>query len=244
LAFFKLTWVDNGILFPMNAGAITALARFDFTKVMVQQVIPRVFDASATSDSRRVVYVDPSTRNLVSAQGDGRNVVELVPAARTGMPIVTADDRSVVFISAASGVASPWIVPIAGGTPLQIAKTFVGVTNIDVFMDANTGVFTTRETSDQLVTIICGLPSCASPVRLPALGQPRWMPRGRNIAYLSEPRTNIWTQPRDGSKPRQLTQLKEDSPIVDFRWSRDGKRLAIARSIVTNDIVLFRGLKK
>ena len=31
--------------------------------------------------------------------------------------------------------------------------------------------------------------------------------------------------------------------IGSFAWSRDGKRLAIARLTVTNDIVLFQGLK-
>jgi hypothetical protein len=28
-----------------------------------------------------------------------------------------------------------------------------------------------------------------------------------------------------------------------FAWSRDGKRLAIGRVTITNDIVLFRGLR-
>jgi hypothetical protein len=51
-------------------------------------------------------------------------------------------------------------------------------------------------------------------------------------------------QPLDGSKPRQLTHFTDERPIVDYRWSRDGKRLAIARASVTNDIVLFKGLKK
>ena len=31
--------------------------------------------------------------------------------------------------------------------------------------------------------------------------------------------------------------------ITDFAWSRDGKRLAISRSVTTNDIVLFKGLR-
>jgi hypothetical protein len=31
--------------------------------------------------------------------------------------------------------------------------------------------------------------------------------------------------------------------ILDFAWSRDGKRLAIARATTTTDIILFRGVK-
>jgi hypothetical protein len=31
--------------------------------------------------------------------------------------------------------------------------------------------------------------------------------------------------------------------ILDFAWSRDGKRRAIARATTTTDIILFRGVK-
>ena len=40
-----------------------------------------------------------------------------------------------------------------------------------------------------------------------------------------------------------MTQFT-DRDIVDFAWSRDGKQIAIARASRTNDIVLFKGLKK
>jgi hypothetical protein len=53
----------------------------------------------------------------------------------------------------------------------------------------------------------------------------------------------IWVQPLDGKPPHQLTHFT-DRTIGDFAWSRDGKRLAIARVTVANDIVLFKGLKR
>jgi hypothetical protein len=49
-------------------------------------------------------------------------------------------------------------------------------------------------------------------------------------------------QPLDGGAPRQLTHFA-DRTIADFAWSRDGTRLAVARATVTNDIVLFKGLR-
>jgi hypothetical protein len=48
----------------------------------------------------------------------------------------------------------------------------------------------------------------------------------------------------DGKPPRQLTHFTDDRQIADAAWSRDGKRLAIARTTTTTDIVLFRGLKR
>jgi hypothetical protein len=50
-------------------------------------------------------------------------------------------------------------------------------------------------------------------------------------------------RPLDGSPPYQLTHFTGRS-IVDFAWSRDGKQLAVARASTTNDIVLFKGLRK
>jgi hypothetical protein len=44
--------------------------------------------------------------------------------------------------------------------------------------------------------------------------------------------------------PHQLTHFNDDRIITDFAWSRDGKRLAVARSRVTSDIVLFKGLRR
>ena len=38
------------------------------------------------------------------------------------------------------------------------------------------------------------------------------------------------------------TMHLDGRPIRSFAWSRDGQRLALTRSTVTNDIVLFEGL--
>jgi hypothetical protein len=55
---------------------------------------------------------------------------------------------------------------------------------------------------------------------------------------------NLWVQPFDGSAPHQLTHFSDNRIIYDFAWSRDGKHLAIARATITNDIVLFKGLRR
>ena len=55
--------------------------------------------------------------------------------------------------------------------------------------------------------------------------------------------TNVWLRPLDGSSARQLTKFTDGATISDFAWSTDGKRIAIGRMIISNDIVLFKGLK-
>ena len=73
----------------------------------------------------------------------------------------------------------------------------------------------------------------------------QWTPDGRRIAYYEIGRGgNLWLQPLDGSASHQLTCFTDNRTITDFTWPRDGKRLAIAAATVTNDIVLFKGLRR
>jgi hypothetical protein len=69
------------------------------------------------------------------------------------------------------------------------------------------------------------------------------MPDDRGVAYIDAALSNLWVQPFDGKAPYQLTHFT-DRIIEDFAWSHDGKRLAIARTTTTNDIVLFKGLRR
>jgi Tol biopolymer transport system component len=68
----------------------------------------------------------------------------------------------------------------------------------------------------------------------------RWTADGQALTYLDTRAgvTNIWAQPLDGSAARAMTDFKSDL-IFYYDWSRDGKRLAYARGLVTNDAVLI-----
>jgi Tol biopolymer transport system component len=50
---------------------------------------------------------------------------------------------------------------------------------------------------------------------------------------------NLWLQPLDGSPGRQLTHFNFEK-ITDFRWSPDGKTLAVIREHDIADVVLLR----
>jgi hypothetical protein len=71
------------------------------------------------------------------------------------------------------------------------------------------------------------------------------MPAGDALAFI-DPRqpTDIWIQPIDGGAARQLTHFPADGQeIWGAAWSADGKRLAVGRGSIKNNIVVFRGLK-
>jgi Tol biopolymer transport system component len=65
-----------------------------------------------------------------------------------------------------------------------------------------------------------------------------WSPDGRALLHLRDDLPNIWSQPVDGGKPTPATNFQGDQ-IFNFAWSHDGKRLALARGRVTDDVVLI-----
>jgi Tol biopolymer transport system component len=127
---------------------------------------------------------------------------------------------------------------------VQVTTAFAGESSLDISPDSKTIVFNSRDAQGEPTTVVCDLPACTSRRSLPVFpGRRRWTPDGRGIAYYDPPTRNIWVQSLDGSAPRQLTHFTDDREVADFAWSHNGKRLAISRVSVTNDIVLFRGLK-
>lgn len=89
--------------------------------------------------------------------------------------------------------------------------------------------------------------ACTSQRELPlpegrGLGRIRWTADGRSVALLDGASMNLIAQPLDGRPAFALTQFTSGT-ITDFAWSPDGTRLAIARSMTTNDIVMFKGIR-
>jgi Tol biopolymer transport system component len=52
--------------------------------------------------------------------------------------------------------------------------------------------------------------------------------------------TNLWRFPLDGSAPHPITAFTSEH-ILAYRWSPDGKTLALSRGTISNDIVLITG---
>jgi len=210
------------------------------------------YSVRASPDGRTIVYtVAPrsgASGGIWKAGADGRSAVQLVPESDGGnAPLVTPDNRYVIYQSTRGGVLAPWIVPIDGGTPTQVANVwYVGFSGADVRASpAGTSlVFRSRDAQNKPVVLICDLPACTNRQTLNVPGDHlHWTPDGRGVAYIDpDSRRNIWVQPLAGGPPRQLTHFT-DRTVADFAWSRDGTRLAIARATVTNDIVLFKGLR-
>jgi eukaryotic-like serine/threonine-protein kinase len=243
-----VAWLGDRVLYMLQVNGRISVAAINPGRGVASELVQSAGEAVATSDARAIVYVSAESgarTGIWKADADGRQPVHLV-TGDAFLPVITPDDRSVVFLSRRSGVQSPWIVSLNGGAPTQLVNLFAGAYSVDVSPDGRLLAFGTVDEQNRYVTVVCDLPGCMNRRNVPPLpqGRLRWIPDSSAVAFISSTKpSNVWLQPLDGTAPRQLTHFK-DGVISDFAWSHDGSRLAVADSTVTNDIVLFKALKR
>jgi serine/threonine protein kinase len=100
------------------------------------------------------------------------------------------DDRYVIFISVRSGVQSPWIVPIDGGSPMLLTNRTATGRDVGVLADGRSFAFLALD-RDPRELVVCDLPACnaARYFVMPRSTPVRWMPDDRGVAYISTPRS-------------------------------------------------------
>jgi Tol biopolymer transport system component len=237
------------VLFTSLASGVPSIAAIAARGGAAVDIASNGDTAAATSDGATIVFArSGAERGVWRVRADGRDARRLASVDALD-PVVSRDDRNVLFLSIEVGVQSPWVVPIEGGEPRQVVAAFAGVTSLDVSPDGAQLVFFSVGDENRGLIVVCDLPQCANRRDLPApanfrAAYLRWTPDGKAIAYVDDAvAANIWALPREGGAPSQLTQFTEGE-IWSFAWSRDGTRLAVIRSTTTHDIVLLQGLRE
>jgi len=233
-----LTWAGDRVLFT---GTGPDLMFLDPGSTQPQTVLEKATSGVVTPDGSTIVYLSMKAGeagSLWRADASGGHATQLDPGNHLFPQIV--DDKYVVYTDVA---LHPWITPLAAGEKekRRIRNGIQG--NFFVSLDGKSMLYTDNSVPKQPYIVICDLPDCTVTHRLkppPRSSMRRWAPN-RAIAFVRE--GNIWIQQLDETPPRPLTQFKDNRLIVDFAWSRDGKRLAIARITESRNIVLLKGLK-
>jgi eukaryotic-like serine/threonine-protein kinase len=190
---------------------------------------------------------------------NGSNLVQLTrQPADPGIGAVCSPDGKWVYYQD-SGAWAVTRVSIDGGTPETVPGTDVPNFN---FIDGNAispdskrlAVLLTRalgannESEYPIHSIaLVSLDAGPKPPRRmldadPRItGWPQFTPDGTAIVYPIHENglDNLWLQPLDGSRGRQITDFKSDA-IRTFRFSPDGKTLGVLRSHTESDAVVLR----
>jgi serine/threonine protein kinase len=206
---------------------------------------------SVSPDGRYIVFQSNRSggRNIWRIDVDGSNPKQLTDGSYVDeSPVCSPDGRFVLFMSSRSGASAIWKVEIDGGVPVQVTNHPSQFPLISPDGKMISYFYLDEQANNQpklaLMPAAGGEP--LKNIELPRTVQPiafAWMPDGRSIAYLDNGSgiLNVWSQPIDGSAPKQLTNFKSEF-LTSFAVSSDGK-IAAYRFSATRDIVLIKGFR-
>ena len=206
---------------------------------------------SVSGDGRYIVFQSnrSGSRNIWRMDIDGSNPKQLTEGVtEDATPVCSPDGGSVIFTSVRSGKLAIWKVGIDGGEPVQVTARASQLPSISPDGKWIAYFYNDEEANNQPKLSVIPFEGGA-PVKTLDVSrtvQPvvfAWMPDGQSIAYLATEsgNFNVWSQPIDGTAPKQLTNFKSDL-ISNFAISRDGK-IAVYRLSVTRDIVLIKDFR-
>jgi Tol biopolymer transport system component len=201
-----------------------------------------------TADGRYMVFISTrtGTYQLWRMDIDGGNLKQLTDGRNgIGMSCITSDGRWVVYSPFGGVDGGIWKVSIDGGNPIKlIEKSTAGYPQVSLDGKLLACHFDGDATKIIVTTFDNGSP--VKTVNLPetSFSPFRWSHDGRALIYIDTRQgvSNLWSQPLDGSAPRQITDFKSDV-IYQFASSRDGHQLALARGNGTSDAVLISDSK-
>ena len=141
-------------------------------------------------------------------------------------------------------------VQIDGGTPEIVPGTVIpNASNMisTISPDGKLLAILAISSSSSSQIVLANLDAGAEPARRMIVpdpritGPPHFTLDGKAVVYQITENgvANLWLQPLDGSRGRQITNFQSDL-IAEFEFSPDGKTLGVLRSHIESDVVLLR----
>jgi Tol biopolymer transport system component len=207
-----------------------------------------------TSYGRYLVFssFQATTNQIMRVDANGADVATL--ASGDLGSLVCSPDGNFVFYEEFGPPHRISRIPIKGGPSVEVAKVLGEflVGRLSISPDGKRLAYPYEEYSPAPVlklAIISAeggppLTILTAPGGAYGYGSLLWSPDGKNLQYIltENGASNVWEQPLDGNKPRQLTTFGSGE-IFDFHWSLDGKRLLLTRGEVSSDAVLISNLR-
>jgi eukaryotic-like serine/threonine-protein kinase len=214
-----------------------------------------------TSDGKYVSFQSNrspnGSLNIWRINIDGSNPTQLTFGSHDVNAECTSDNQ-IVYTSDTQGHGSVWKISADGRNPVRLTDYYSSVVAVSptdgriaiTFLDDKA---TPPRHRTGVISPNGGLPIAA--FDLPKLfgtlgpgfyGQiTGWTSDGKSLTYIDtkDDVSNIWSQPIAGGPPKQMTHFNSGL-IFYYAWSRDGKKLAIARGRKTSDVVLIKDLRK
>jgi eukaryotic-like serine/threonine-protein kinase len=189
---------------------------------------------------------------------DGSNPVQLTYGTHDASPTCSPDGKWAYYID---GLLVLKRVPVGGGRPeivpgVAVPQLLETQGSIDFSRDGKRIVlFVITGSPGKLKDHLAVVDTDAKSESVPPIvdtdprlrtgsnfaGGARFTTDGKKLVYpiVDKGVWKLWMQPLDGSPGRQIADFASER-ITDFRWSPDGKTLAVVRESDTSDVVLLR----
>ncbi len=190
---------------------------------------------------------------------DGSDPNQLTRGPHDSSPVCAPDGKWVYYFDSLTTLMR---VPAEGGQPeavagSAVANAFQNVGGIAfsgdgkrLILNSNIADPVTHRSRFRLAIVdVEGNPASAplliepDPRMTTALfaGGAKFSPDGKAVVYVIREKgaEDLWMQPLDGSPGRRITNLAAER-MADFRWSPDGKTLAVAREHDASDVVVLQ----
>jgi eukaryotic-like serine/threonine-protein kinase len=208
-------------------------------------------DPTVTPDGRYIVMSSSpgDDRNIWRMELDGSSPKQLTRGYGEWFPQFTPDGKWLVYQTIGNPEIHRFLnkVQLDGGAPVQLTgkASFAPALSPDGKLIAcNYRPEAGAKNKIAVISIDGGPPLKVFEVNGENDRPVRWMPDGRALAYAvtKDGVSNIWTQPLEGGPATQLTHFTSHQ-IVNFAWSREGRQLALSRSLADNEVVIIRDIK-
>ena len=246
--FNGLAWTPDGrIVYSSSASGNPDLWIMDADGTKPRQLTtnPAVDIAPVVSpDGRTVLFTSNRTGsfNLWRMDSDGGNSQQLTKGNAYFAMDIAPDGKWMLYASYQSGQPALWRVPLEGGQPAMLSKveSFGRISPDGKLVVADFFDEKALRRRFAIVSSEGGEPLHVLDIPGADLNLISWSHNGKSLEY-SETKDgvgNLWQQPLDGGKPRQLTHFTSEE-IFNYAWSRDGKHLAVTRGTQKSDVVLI-----
>ncbi len=250
-------WAGNGILYFDDVDSLVRISADGAHKaILLSDPAAQIIQPRSCQDGRYIVFTWAS--HLASNQAgiwrvnaDGSDAKQLTDGTQDVAPQCSPDGRWVLYEDVQDLQLKR--VSIDGGTPEIVPGTALPSGYFDyglaIAPDGKLLAFLTTGGTAEIAHKIALVPLDAGPQPLRRMLDPdprvaaglQFTPDGKAVVYpIHENGTdNLWLQPLDGSRGRQITNFGSDA-ISSFRFSPDGKTIGILRSHTESDVVLLR----
>ncbi len=251
IAVTNFTWTTDGQLIGDQENKLNRIDPATGTKtvIAIEEGKPSG-NPAACADGRWIVFElilhgSSESDNIWRMDSSGGNLRQITTGRQDHYSVCSPDSRWVYYIEQGDeGKLAR--VSIDGGATAPISDLPISDSLFDLSPDGKLAAFGTLEHSGghreklALVSTDSGQTKLLDFESL-RFGLVRFSPDGKGVVYATRDNgvDNLWLQPLDGSKGRQITDFKAER-IRDFHWSFDGKQLALVRGHTDSDVVLIR----